>query len=316
MFLLRQQQQQRQLSSNRTSTLDPFSNHAGSSIGFSNIPLAHEICLVDKGPEGEQDPIMATIQIQQTSSSKFTIRLKNSVKDAEFTNVTASFADPPTFKHLQTFIPGRTRLDSTIVRVVPDEDIPTDGTIPSTKLHVFQKGEHHIVELRPPGWLARVLSLQSSSGDYHSLGGEQRNISHSFMNDEQVLSRKRDMGGQESEDRGVTKKRDTVRITSPMPAKILRVEVQKGDEVVSGQAVVVIESMKMETVIRCPPLFTTTTSNGGPRDDEHRGDDKRRWRVGRVSLNQGVRIPIAPLFHCVCGTPYVLCLVASLLLLF
>lgn len=41
-------------------------------------------------------------------------------------------------------------------------------------------------------------------------------------------------------------------VLAPMPCKILRTEVQEGDEVEKDQALVVIESMKMETVIRSP----------------------------------------------------------------
>jgi len=41
-------------------------------------------------------------------------------------------------------------------------------------------------------------------------------------------------------------------VLAPMPCKILRTEVQEGDEVGKDQALVVIESMKMETVIRSP----------------------------------------------------------------
>ena len=41
-------------------------------------------------------------------------------------------------------------------------------------------------------------------------------------------------------------------VLAPMPCKILRVDVKPGDSVVRGQALVVIESMKMETVIRSP----------------------------------------------------------------
>lgn len=37
-----------------------------------------------------------------------------------------------------------------------------------------------------------------------------------------------------------------------MPCKVLRVEVQEGDVVAKDQVLVVIESMKMETVIRSP----------------------------------------------------------------
>lgn len=41
-------------------------------------------------------------------------------------------------------------------------------------------------------------------------------------------------------------------VLAPMPCKILRVEVAAGDAVHKGQSLVVIESMKMETVIRAP----------------------------------------------------------------
>lgn len=41
-------------------------------------------------------------------------------------------------------------------------------------------------------------------------------------------------------------------VLAPMPCKVLRVEVQEGDVVKKDQPLVVIESMKMETVIRSP----------------------------------------------------------------
>ncbi|KAH8588112.1 3-methylcrotonyl-CoA carboxylase-like protein subunit alpha [Bisporella sp. PMI_857] len=41
-------------------------------------------------------------------------------------------------------------------------------------------------------------------------------------------------------------------VLAPMPCKVLRNEVKEGDEVEKDQALVVIESMKMETVIRSP----------------------------------------------------------------
>jgi 3-methylcrotonyl-CoA carboxylase alpha subunit len=41
-------------------------------------------------------------------------------------------------------------------------------------------------------------------------------------------------------------------VLAPMPCKVLRVEVEEGQEVKKNQALVVIESMKMETVIRSP----------------------------------------------------------------
>ena len=45
-------------------------------------------------------------------------------------------------------------------------------------------------------------------------------------------------------------------VLAPMPCKILRVEVQAGDTVGKDQPLVVIESMKMETVIRSPQRGT------------------------------------------------------------
>ncbi|KAI6708067.1 hypothetical protein JHW43_009407 [Diplocarpon mali] len=41
-------------------------------------------------------------------------------------------------------------------------------------------------------------------------------------------------------------------VLAPMPCKVLRNEVNEGDAVVQGQALVIIESMKMETIIRSP----------------------------------------------------------------
>jgi 3-methylcrotonyl-CoA carboxylase alpha subunit len=49
---------------------------------------------------------------------------------------------------------------------------------------------------------------------------------------------------------GVTEKTNS--LLSPMPCKILRVDVKPGDVVKKDQALLVIESMKMETVIRSP----------------------------------------------------------------
>lgn len=46
---------------------------------------------------------------------------------------------------------------------------------------------------------------------------------------------------------------ETVRnVTAPMPGLILRVEVEPGQAVTAGQAVVVVEAMKMENELRAP----------------------------------------------------------------
>lgn len=47
-------------------------------------------------------------------------------------------------------------------------------------------------------------------------------------------------------------KEPTHSVLAPMPCKVLRVEVQEGDVVTKDQVLVIIESMKMETVIRSP----------------------------------------------------------------
>lgn len=47
-------------------------------------------------------------------------------------------------------------------------------------------------------------------------------------------------------------KETTHSVLAPMPCKVLRVEVHEGDLVAKDQVLVVIESMKMETVIRSP----------------------------------------------------------------
>ncbi|KAI9929996.1 hypothetical protein ASPWEDRAFT_35245 [Aspergillus wentii DTO 134E9] len=57
-------------------------------------------------------------------------------------------------------------------------------------------------------------------------------------------------------DKALGMKDITNSVLAPMPCKILRVEVQAGDTVEKDQPLVVIESMKMETVIRSPQRGT------------------------------------------------------------
>ena len=48
------------------------------------------------------------------------------------------------------------------------------------------------------------------------------------------------------------------RVTSPMPGRAVRVLVAVGDKVTAGQAVVVVEAMKMENELRAPKDGTVT----------------------------------------------------------
>ena len=52
-------------------------------------------------------------------------------------------------------------------------------------------------------------------------------------------------------------------VLAPMPCKVLRVEVSEGDQVKKDQVLVVIESMKMETVIRSPQDGTVSRVRHG-----------------------------------------------------
>lgn len=61
-------------------------------------------------------------------------------------------------------------------------------------------------------------------------------------------------------------------VLAPMPCKVLRVEVQAGEQVEKDQPLVVIESMKMETVIRSP----------------------QRGRIARIVHQQGVSHAVFP----------------------
>ncbi|EMC94303.1 hypothetical protein BAUCODRAFT_36779 [Baudoinia panamericana UAMH 10762] len=55
---------------------------------------------------------------------------------------------------------------------------------------------------------------------------------------------------------GATAANATNSVLAPMPCKVIRVSVKAGDRAKAGQELLVIESMKMETVIRAPSLGT------------------------------------------------------------
>ncbi|CAK4033782.1 Methylcrotonoyl- carboxylase subunit alpha, mitochondrial [Lecanosticta acicola] len=69
-------------------------------------------------------------------------------------------------------------------------------------------------------------------------------------------------------------------VLAPMPCKVLRVEVQEGQHVKKNQALVVIESMKMETVIRSPQDGTVSRV-------VHRAGDVVKAGTGLVEFEGG-----------------------------
>ena len=69
-------------------------------------------------------------------------------------------------------------------------------------------------------------------------------------------------------------------VLAPMPCKVLRVEVEEGQQVKKNQALVVIESMKMETVIRSPQDGTVSRV-------VHRAGDVVKAGTGLVEFEGG-----------------------------
>ena len=80
------------------------------------------------------------------------------------------------------------------------------------RLFVFQDGRQFRLGLAPPAWLEKLQG-----------------------------------GGQDGGDPATARS-----VVAPMPCRVLKVHVHEGDVVARGQALAVIESMKMETVIRSP----------------------------------------------------------------
>ncbi len=80
----------------------------------------------------------------------------------------------------------------------------------------------------------------------------QRNLSYKVLGKENYLS----LNGKSFEmdyvklQRGVKKSHDEGSLISPMPGKILKLMVSPGDQVVAGQALMVLEAMKMEHTIK------------------------------------------------------------------
>lgn len=89
-------------------------------------------------------------------------------------------------------------------------------------------------------------------------------ISHSvYLNDKLFKIEKRSALTILKEERGRPKKRD-VKIT--MPGRIVQVLAREGQDVKEGQAVLVLEAMKMQNEIKSPQLGRITSLNFGAGD--------------------------------------------------
>jgi propionyl-CoA carboxylase alpha chain len=58
---------------------------------------------------------------------------------------------------------------------------------------------------------------------------------------------------------------------APMPGKVIRVDVETGDEVEEGQLLVVLEAMKMEHTLRAPYHGTVSEVRCSPGDQVESG---------------------------------------------
>jgi len=63
-----------------------------------------------------------------------------------------------------------------------------------------------------------------------------------------------------------------LKITSPMPGSIVKVEVSVGDSVKSGQTLVVLEAMKMENEIKAPQDGVVASINTSKGSSVNSGD--------------------------------------------
>jgi biotin carboxyl carrier protein len=83
-------------------------------------------------------------------------------------------------------------------------------------------------------------------------------------------------------------------VLAPMPCKVLRVEAQAGQTVEKDQVLVVIESMKMETVIRSPHRGTISrvVHQAGVRDRPyHRADRANKTRTNARAARRWWSLP-------------------------
>ncbi len=98
----------------------------------------------------------------------------------------------------------------------------------------------HLISLTVDGRLQRVFVAQNQERTYIHIGGKV------IILDDAAKEADRQRGGT-----GASSAAPSA-ITSPMPGNLIKVMVQEGDTVEEGQALVIVEAMKMENEIRSP----------------------------------------------------------------
>ena len=256
-------------------------------IGFGTLPNKQEMVLIDVSSSDATSPNTdsecASVTIHQVSFNTFDVRIKDG---SEYMHVRSHF-DPRT-KMLQTFYPGLARLDSTVVEVnreLGSSSSTTTTTITAmdepSRIHLFQQGRHHILALTPSVSLRKVISFHQTPSP--STISTTTTTNHGGNEGDEMIGKEM-----------MKRKR---KILSPMPCKILRIEVIEGDIVQRNQILVVVESMKMETVIRCP-----IDRDGGGGGGDGGGGIADVVVVGRVHHREGVGrsffLPFTNSFDC------------------
>ena len=98
----------------------------------------------------------------------------------------------------------------------------------------------HLISLTVDGRLSRVFVAQDQERTYVHIGGKVIVLDNAAKE----TDRQRSGAGVSGAAPGA--------ITSPMPGNLIKVMVQQGDTVEEGQALVIVEAMKMENEIRSP----------------------------------------------------------------
>lgn len=214
--LLQQQQEGIQLQSYDTSSNKPLTP-IGATLGFGHEFQTRSIQLTDISSKN------AISSQTSLSSQPTTIMVQQNAPSLFNVTVTdSSNASPKLFKNItSTFHSStstitsffpHTRLDSTFILSSNDS---SSNSINDTIITLFLRGQQHRLQLNPPKWTRQTNGISASNS--FSSSTSSRNV-----------------------------------ITAPMPCTVLRVDVRSGEKVKKNQPLVVIESMKMETVLRCP----------------------------------------------------------------
>jgi acetyl/propionyl-CoA carboxylase alpha subunit len=94
------------------------------------------------------------------------------------------------------------------------------------------------------------LALEGRSIEAHVVRGARGGLELWIGGERHLVEEVRGAGGDGAG--GGASAADESELTAPMPAKIVRVNVAAGDAVTDGQALVVLESMKMELTVTAP----------------------------------------------------------------